>query len=202
MATNQDVPDNKTTALDTEPELEPNLEPVLEIAPESEHEVENEQTNLQVETDLAPASDQLDVSTAELVEHQDNAEDSFVANPEEESALDMAIDLGVDAVPVTQDAAGQSASRSRTKKVKSKPKKSADLKATAAPVLMTFGLVMLVPAVWAVLILMGIEAPMHERESVDKMALFMLVCWPIGLALFAGGIFFMVQSMKQKKQAQ
>jgi len=81
-----------------------------------------------------------------------------------------------------------------------KRKKSNDgLKQIAAPVLMTTGLLLLIPAVWSVLILSG--ALVSEREGARNMALAMLVAWPMALILLAGGGFFVWQVINDKKQA-
>lgn len=75
------------------------------------------------------------------------------------------------------------------------------LKATAAPVLVTVGILMLIPAVWAVAILLGIPVWHSQRDGAGQMAIAMMVCWPIALALIAGGIWFFIQVTAEKKNA-
>lgn len=70
--------------------------------------------------------------------------------------------------------------------------------AVFAPVLITFGILTLLPAVWAVLILMGVKTWMHDGQDVAGMAKLMLVCWPVSLGLLAGGVYMVVQVSKEK----
>jgi len=96
----------------------------------------------------------------------------------------------------------QSAAR-RPRPVRVPPKPQANLKAVFAPVLLTFGVLMLLPAVWAVMILMGAEVWMHDGQGVDTMAKIMLICWPVGLGLLAGAFVSFVQLSREKtKQRQ
>ncbi len=96
----------------------------------------------------------------------------------------------------------QSATR-RSKPARVPPKPQANLKAVFAPVLLTFGILMLLPAVWAVMILMGAETWMHDGQGVDTMAKIMLICWPVGLGLLAGAFVSFVQLSREKaKQRQ
>lgn len=69
------------------------------------------------------------------------------------------------------------------------------LKAAAVPVLITVGLLLLIPGVWSLLILTGTwESP---REDAKTMAVAMLATWPIALSMFAGAGFFWWQ-IRQK----
>jgi hypothetical protein len=74
------------------------------------------------------------------------------------------------------------------------------LKALAVPILVTLGLLMLLPAVWGTLMLIGVEVPASDRDGATLMAAFMLVCWPIALAMFgiAGVLFRQVSRQKQR----
>lgn len=74
------------------------------------------------------------------------------------------------------------------------------LQAVFAPVLITFGLLTLAPAIWAVLVLMGVKAPMHDGQGAAGMAKLMLVCWPVSLGLLAGGVVGVVQTVKQNRK--
>lgn len=85
-------------------------------------------------------------------------------------------------------------------------KAAASAQAIFAPVLITFGVITLLPAIWSVLILMGVKTFMHSGKNVDGMAKLMLVCWPVAIGLLAGGIYSVVQvnreNAKKKKQAE
>ena len=79
-------------------------------------------------------------------------------------------------------------------------KPAASMQAVFAPILITFGLLTLAPAIWAVLVLMGYKVPLHDGQGVTNMAKLMLVCWPVSLGLLAGGIVGVVQVAKQNKK--
>jgi len=78
--------------------------------------------------------------------------------------------------------------------------KSHDLKATAAPLLATVGLLLLVPAVWSLLLLGGVAVPGSEREDSRPMAAIMLVSWPIAICLIGVSVLFFKQVMQEKKR--
>ena len=73
------------------------------------------------------------------------------------------------------------------------------LKAAAVPVLFTVGALLLVPAVWAVLLLGGANVWHAQRPDAQRMAVVMLACWPIALSLFGAGVFFGLQVRREKK---
>ena len=79
-------------------------------------------------------------------------------------------------------------------------KPAASMQAVFAPILITFGLLTLAPAIWAVLVLMGYKVPLHDGQGVNNMAKLMLVCWPVSLGLLAGGIVGVVQVTKQNRK--
>lgn len=69
-------------------------------------------------------------------------------------------------------------------------KKDNSVKALSIPVLITVGLLLLMPAVWGTLVLAGFEAPRHDDPQAKPMAAFMLVCWPLALSLLiTAGVF-------------
>ena len=74
-------------------------------------------------------------------------------------------------------------------------------RAVAAPVLATVGGLLLIPAVWATLLLGGVEVPGSRRSDAASMAMFMLMCWPVAICLIAASVHFFLQVMKAKKQA-
>ena len=75
-----------------------------------------------------------------------------------------------------------------------------NLKAVVAPILITVGLLVLAPAVWGLLVLMGVEVFASGRDSANTMAKVMLICWPMGTALIVAGIVCLVQVQKQKSR--
>lgn len=79
-------------------------------------------------------------------------------------------------------------------------KKNSEIKAMAAPVLMTVGLMLLIPAFWSVLVLTGAPVPMADREDASTMAKVMLLCWPLSLTLIIPAVFMFVQISAQKKR--
>lgn len=80
-------------------------------------------------------------------------------------------------------------------------KKSQDLKAIVAPILMTVGVMLLVPALWSVLVLMGASVPMSGREDSNSMAKMMLLCWPLAISLIvpAAMIFIQISDAKRRE---
>lgn len=78
--------------------------------------------------------------------------------------------------------------------------KTHDLKATVAPLLATVGILLLVPAVWSTLLLVGVTVPGAEREDSRPMAAVMLLSWPIALCLIAASIAFFLQVTRYKRR--
>ena len=70
------------------------------------------------------------------------------------------------------------------------------LKTMAMLVLSTVGMLLLIPAVWALLLLAGAEVWNHDRTGAHKMALLMLICWPIAFALLCGAVYYFIQIKK------
>ena len=67
-------------------------------------------------------------------------------------------------------------------------------------------MLLLIPALWAVAVLIGLDVPMSGGSSMgvssNGMALLMLVCWPIALMLVGGAYFYGKQHAKyDAKQA-
>jgi len=52
------------------------------------------------------------------------------------------------------------------------------------------GLALLVPGVWAVAVLAGLSVPMSAGDSAPNMAMVMLLCWPVGLILLGGAVYY------------
>jgi hypothetical protein len=65
---------------------------------------------------------------------------------------------------------------------------------TAVKVCMVVGMLLLIPALWAVAVLIGLDVPMSGGKglgvSANSMAYLMLVCWPIALALIIGAFMY------------
>ncbi len=78
--------------------------------------------------------------------------------------------------------------------------KSNDLKAVAAPLLATVGVLLLIPAMWALLLLMGVGVPGSARDDSRPMAAVMLISWPIAICLIAASVLFFNQILREKKQ--
>ena len=108
-----------------------------------------------------------------------------------------AIDLSQDMPASPRRSSAGSSSRTRNTKP---AKPAASMQAVFAPILITFGILTLIPALWAVAVLMGMKVPMHDGQGADGMAKLMLICWPVSLGLLAGGIVSIVQVSKQNKK--
>ena len=88
------------------------------------------------------------------------------------------------------------------KAVRGKKQKGNPLVRTITPVLYTIGLMLLVPAMWAVLILSGAEKiPGAQIDDAPMKAKFMLICWPVAILLLATAIYYTLQIMGEKDDA-
>jgi len=76
-----------------------------------------------------------------------------------------------------------------------------DLKRTAIPILLTVGVVLLIPGIWAVCLLIGLEVPRHNEPDAKQVALAMLITWPLSLCMIGGAIFFLMQTRGGKPNA-
>jgi hypothetical protein len=79
-------------------------------------------------------------------------------------------------------------------------RRSSDFKAIAAPILMTVGLMLLLPAFWAVLVLTGAGVPMSDRDDASTMAKVMLLCWPLALSLIIPAILIFARLAADRKK--
>lgn len=67
------------------------------------------------------------------------------------------------------------------------------IKAVAVVLLLGVAGLLLIPAVWAALLLMGIKVWGSARPDAAKMAMGMLACWPIAAGLVSGAVLFYLQ---------
>lgn len=90
--------------------------------------------------------------------------------------------------PVEALAAAKIASRRRLSSTgpRNGDKRPDPLRSAMVPVLCFVGVLLLIPAVWAVMLLAGAAVWHHERQDAIAMASVMLVCGPIACAMFAG----------------
>lgn len=119
---------------------------------------------------------------------------NFTAAPQATAAASLDLQ---DDMPAPRRTPSSASARTRSTKP---AKPAASMQAIFAPVLITFGLLTLIPAIWAVAVLMGMKVPMHDAQGASGMAKLMLICWPVSLGLLAGGIVAVVQVSKQKKK--
>jgi hypothetical protein len=75
-------------------------------------------------------------------------------------------------------------------------RQSTALRGFLAPILITFGLVVLAPAVWAALLLTGHTVPGGDLPDADSMARMMLAALPIGTMLLCSGLVFLWQAIR------
>lgn len=65
---------------------------------------------------------------------------------------------------------------------------------------LALGMLLLIPAIWAVAVLLGIPVPGAGGEGVgvssNTMAIIMLLCWPVAGCLIWGAVFFGKQHAK------
>ncbi len=68
-----------------------------------------------------------------------------------------------------------------------------DLKKVAVPMLITVGVLLMIPGLWALLVLGGVEIFGSTKQGARGMAMVMLLCWPIALLLIFGAFYFIVE---------
>ncbi len=76
-----------------------------------------------------------------------------------------------------------------------------NIKILAPPLLALVGLMLLVPASWSVLLLVGVPVPGADRVDAPRMALAMLACWPLAVCLVASAGWFFVQERRHRQYA-
>jgi hypothetical protein len=78
------------------------------------------------------------------------------------------------------------------------------VKAVAIPVLITVGLLLLIPGIWSVLLLAGVEVWNSRAPGAQRMAVVMLIAsWPMSICLLGGAaLFFHQLRSEQKKREQ
>jgi hypothetical protein len=76
-----------------------------------------------------------------------------------------------------------------------------NLKVLAPPLIALVGLMLLVPASWSVLLLLGVPVPGADRVDAPRMALAMLACWPLAVCLLASAGWFFVQERRHRQYA-
>lgn len=138
-------------------------------------------------------------------------DDSYVAFPFDETATSHRPDTPMksmggepfDAAASAIHSPAATASRQVKTPARRPPprKKSHDMKATAIPLLITVGGLLLVPAIWGVLVLVGAGVPGAGREDSGMMAGMMLGCWPIALCLIYYGVYLLRKLQRAKKAA-
>jgi hypothetical protein len=77
-----------------------------------------------------------------------------------------------------------------------------EFRAIAAPVLMTVGVMLLIPAIWAIMVLTGARVPMSDRPDAPTMAKVMLICWPLALTLIIPAVLLFAQISASRKKAR
>lgn len=155
-------------AVAPEPEVEPDAEPEPIAVDESVKQAAGE--GHAEENDALAA-----MAAAAGTSQGEELEESHVAD------MEAPIDLGVGRtrshahIPMAQG-------RSRGARMPKAP--PTNLKAVMAPVVLTFGLLLLLLAVWGTLMAMGVKVPLSDRAGSGKMGLILaLAGWPMGLFL-------------------
>lgn len=134
----------------------------------------------------------------------EEAEQSHPESPDEDDEQDT--DDDPDAVPAavpreqTKSAHVRRGAGSGRGGTRPPARPHSELKAFAVPVLFTVGTLLLIPAIWAVLYLLGAPVWAHDRPDAGTMAAAMLVCWPIAGALLAGGFIYGRQLWRRRRR--
>lgn len=74
-----------------------------------------------------------------------------------------------------------------------------NLKAVAAPVLITVGLLLLIPGCWSLMWFTGLAGEQNDPEESRMMAILMLAAWPIAACLLGAGVFYFKQHRKARQ---
>lgn len=118
------------------------------------------------------------------------------AGEEELDLGNYADDLDGSTQDLTELTMGQGPSGSEAMAGRSRPAPRARLRRptklhhTGVKICLVIGMLLLIPALWAVAVLVGLNVPMSHRSSAFAMALFMLISWPVAGALIGGAIYF------------
>jgi|GEM_PF-2133464 len=102
-----------------------------------------------------------------------------------------------------RDAGSASGSMSHRRHLQKPDVGMINFRSAAVPILMTVGLIMFAMGVWGVLIKLGSTSlPMADQPNVGQLAMLALVGLPMGLLLFAGAWFFLIQLKKDKAKLE
>ncbi len=89
----------------------------------------------------------------------------------------------------------------RPRKPHKQSQQNAKLKRVGVPLILSLGVVMLLPGCWAIAQLAGFEVFKHDDAKAGQMAYAMLTTFPLSLALIAGAIYIHITARRQP-QAQ
>jgi hypothetical protein len=139
------------------------------------------------------------------VVHAEGEDDLLVGEVDDESGDIVASSSGGNgAAPPEATSAARAAARpgaaSRTYRPSGPP--SPGLKAVAVPVLLTVGVLLLIPGVWAILLLCGADVWKSDDSSAKSVALIMLLCWPIAACLLAAAAVYLYQIQRAQREYQ
>lgn len=83
---------------------------------------------------------------------------------------------------------GKRTRRAKTRKPIKLTASGRKLRKLVAPLLMALAIGLIVPAVWSVLVLGGLDVALSDKDASRPMAMMMLVCWPLAafMAFVAG----------------
>lgn len=127
---------------------------------------------------------------------RDDEQDYITAEVDDEAVED---ESAGDVAAAAASFQSQMASAPRPSPVRRVGGKHSEFKAVAAPILLTVGVMLLIPAFWAVLVLAGAGVPMSEREDAVTMAKVMLLCWPLAISLLLPALIIFGQLHARKK---
>lgn len=75
---------------------------------------------------------------------------------------------------------------------------SADLKRLAVPILVTVGVLLLIPGLWSIATLIGLNVPLSDQSDARLMAWIFLFSLPLSACLMMGAIVFYQQSRNDR----
>ncbi len=105
-------------------------------------------------------------------------------------------DAGIETGP-SASAGGSSSGAGRRTRRPPKPSDAAKLGVRASLII---GGLLLIPGIWAVLVLAGVDVFNANVSGARAMAALMLLSWPIGGALIGGALFFQRQLARQQAE--
>ena len=146
--------------------------------------------------------------------------DGRTPHPHDDDAFDTEVEAQATPMPIAEPAAARSQRPSRpaspaapvpsaaasarlgpAARTNARRRKSnQQLKEVATPIVFTVGLLLLFPAIWGTLVLMGQNIWRSDKPDAPTVAKDMLICWPLSLALIGLAVVMFLQVRAERDE--